>query len=128
MAEATLVDADIEAGRELVRALDAEGFPVTAAAWIHFPDDDEWRLVIRTPEASKDLLAALGKVQQAMEARGDLRRRLHLPRVKLVPPNDRLLEAMGRTIQVPGISTIRWERNMVNGMYIGDAVVYRLAA
>lgn len=50
MAEATLVDADIEAGRDLVRLLDEEGFPATAAAGIHFPDADEWRLVIRTPE------------------------------------------------------------------------------
>ena len=59
MAEAALVEADIEAGRELVRALDDAGFPVTGAAWIHYSDVDEWRLVIRTPKAAQNLLEAL---------------------------------------------------------------------
>jgi hypothetical protein len=128
MAEAALVEADIEAGRELVRALDDAGFPVTGAAWIHYSDVDEWRLVIRTPKAAQNLLEALRDVRQVMDARGDLRDRLDLARVKLVPPSDRLLQVMERMVHVSGVSTIRFSRNVVEGMYIGDAVIYRLAA
>jgi hypothetical protein len=44
MAETILVNSDIEAGRELVGLLDEAGFPVTAAAWIYFPDALIYRL------------------------------------------------------------------------------------
>jgi len=128
MAETVLVNSDIEAGRELVRLLDAAGFPVTAAAWIYFPDVEEWRLVIRSPKAAKNLQEGLLELARAMDAKGDLRSRLNLARVKLVPPSDRMLEAMGKAVRISGLSTVRFSRNIVNGIYIDDALIYRLAA
>ncbi|MBX6425401.1 MAG: hypothetical protein IRZ09_05690 [Variibacter sp.] len=128
MASATLVEADIKMGEELVALLDAAGFPVTAAAWIHFPDVEEWRLVLRTPKAEKDLLGALREMSEIMDAKGDLRARLDLSRVKLVPPSDRMLQAIGRMVRVTGPPTVRFARNVVDGIYIDDAVIYRLAA
>jgi hypothetical protein len=128
MAATSLVDADIEMGRELVRILDEAGFPVTAAAWIFFPEVEEWRLVVRTPRAEKDLLQAFGEVARALDARGDLRSRIDLARVKLVPPTDRMLKAIGQAVRAEGLSTIRFSRNVINGIYIDDAVIYRLAA
>jgi hypothetical protein len=128
MAAAPLVDADIEMGRELVRILDGAKFPVTAAAWIFFPDIDEWRLVIRTPKAEKNLLEAFGQVARILDEKGDLRKRIDLTRVKLVPPTDRMLDAIGKAVRVDGLSTIRFGRNVINGIYIDDALIYRLAA
>jgi hypothetical protein len=128
MAEAVLVDADIEMGRELVRILDEVGFPVTGAAWIYFSDVGEWRLVIRTPKAEKNLQQALLEMAIALDQRGDLRKRLDLSRVKLVPPKDKMLAAMGSIVRADGISTIRFTRNVINGVLIDDALIYRLAA
>jgi hypothetical protein len=128
MAETILVNSDIEAGQELVRILDQSGFPVTAAAWIYFPDVQEWRLVIRTPRAAENLHEALLDLARAMDAEGDLRERIDLARLKLVPPGDRMLEAMGKVINVSGLGTVRFTRNVINGIYIDDALVYRLAA
>ncbi|WP_130227621.1 hypothetical protein [Bradyrhizobium sp. Leo121] len=128
MAAAVLVDADIDMGSELVRILDEARFPVTGAAWIFFPDVEEWRLVIRTPKAEKNLQQALLEMAVALDDRGDLRKRLDLSRVKLVPPQDKMLAAMGSIIKVDGISTIRFSRNLINGVLIDDALVYRLAA
>jgi len=48
--------------------------------------------------------------------------------VKLVPPSDRMLEAMGKVVRIAGLSTVRFSRNVVNGIYIDDALIYRLAA
>ncbi|RZN27664.1 hypothetical protein CWO90_24510 [Bradyrhizobium sp. Leo121] len=123
-----MVDADIDMGSELVRILDEARFPVTGAAWIFFPDVEEWRLVIRTPKAEKNLQQALLEMAVALDDRGDLRKRLDLSRVKLVPPQDKMLAAMGSIIKVDGISTIRFSRNLINGVLIDDALVYRLAA
>jgi len=128
MAEAVLVNDDIQAGSELVQILDEARFPVTGAAWIYFPDAEEWRLVIRTPKAAQNLQEAYLDVARAMDAKGDLRTRLNLARVKLVPPKDRMLEALGTVIRAPGLGSIRFSRNVINGIYIDDALIYRLAA
>jgi hypothetical protein len=128
MAAAVLVDTDVEMGGELLRILDEIKFPVTAAAWIFFPDIEEWRLVIRTPKAEKNLQQALLELAVALDQRGDLRKRLDLSRVKLVPPNDKMLAAMGRFIRADGISNIRFSRNVIDGVLIDDALIYRLAA
>src|SRR5438552_13055443 len=49
MGKATLVDQDTEHGRRLIEALDQAGFPVVAAFWSFFPDEDLYRLVIGSP-------------------------------------------------------------------------------
>ena len=128
MAAAILVDSDVEMGRELLRSLDETKFPVTAAAWIFFPDIEEWRLVIRTPKAEKNLQQALLELAVSLDERGDLRRRLDLSRVRLVPPKDKLLAAMGSVVRVEGTSDIRFTRNVINGVVVDDALTYRLAA
>lgn len=128
MATAILVDADVDMGREFIRILDEASFPVTGAAWIFFPDVEEWRLVIRTPKAEKNLQQALLEIAVALDSQGDLRKRLDLSRVKLVPPKDRMLAAMGSVVRADGLSTIRFSRNIVNGVLIDDALIYRLAA
>ena len=128
MAAAILVDSDVEMGRELLRILDETKFPVTAAAWIFFPDFEEWRLVIRTPKAEKNLQQALLELAVSLDERGDLRRRLDLSRVRLVPPKDKMLAAMGSVVRVEGTSNIRFTRNVINGVVVDDALIYRLAA
>lgn len=128
MATAILVDADVDMGREFIRILDEASFPVTGAAWIFFPDVEEWRLVIRTPKAEKNLQQALLEIAVALDSQGDLRKRLDLSRVKLVPPKDKMLAAMGSVVRADGLSTIRFSRNIVNGVLIDDALIYRLAA
>jgi len=128
MAQAVLVKEDIESGRDLIRLLDDSNFPVTAAAWIYFPDIEEWRLVIGTSRADRQLQDAYLDIAVAMDAKGDLRRRIDLARVKLVPPSDRMLQAMGRAVRAPGLNAIHFQRSVINGIYIDDALIYRLAA
>ena len=128
MAAAVLVESDVEMGRELLRILDETKFPVTDAAWIFFPDIEEWRLVIRTPKAERNLQQALLELAVSLDQRGDLRKRLDLSRVKLVPPKDKMLAAMGSVVRVEGTSNIRFSRNVINGVLIDDALIYRLAA
>jgi hypothetical protein len=48
--------------------------------------------------------------------------------VKLVPPSDPMLEAVGKVVRTTGLSTVRFSRNVVNGIYVDDALICRLAA
>jgi hypothetical protein len=129
MAAAALVERDIEAGLELVRLLDERGFPVTGAAWIYFADFEEWKLVIRTPKAATDLTNAFLELAKAMDAaKPGFRSQFDLARVKLVPPADRMLAAMGSAVRAEGLNKIRFSSNVINGIFIDDALIYRLAA
>jgi hypothetical protein len=59
-----------------------------------------------------------------MDAKGDLRQRTDLARVRLVPPNDRMLEALGTARRADELMPVRFNRNVINGIHIDDALVY----
>jgi hypothetical protein len=128
MAEAPLVEDDVKAGMDLLKVLDSRGFAFTGAAWIFFPDLGDWKLVVRTPEAAKDLSKAYLELAKAMDSRPGFREQFDLSRVKLVPPSDRMLAAMSRVVHAEGLNQIRFSRNVINGIFIDDALIYRLAA
>jgi hypothetical protein len=48
--KAALVEDDINAGQTLVRQLEEDGLPITAALWLKMPEDPTWQLYIATPE------------------------------------------------------------------------------
>lgn len=128
MAATPLVDSDVAMGRELLDILDRVGFSITGAAWIYSEDRDEWKLVLRTPKAEKDRLDALLQIAQALDAEGDLRSRIDFTRLTIVPPKDVVMAAMGRTVKADGSAPVRFDRNLVDGTMINDALIYRLAA
>jgi hypothetical protein len=39
-----------------------------------------------------------------------------------------MLAAMGRVVRADGLTAIRFSRNVIDGLYIDDALIYRLAA
>jgi hypothetical protein len=55
MASGTLVRTDIDAGINLIRALDERGFGVSAALWLYNSDVDNWRMIIAYRGLRKDL-------------------------------------------------------------------------
>jgi hypothetical protein len=128
MAENQLVDADIKAGQDFIQLLDANGFDVKAAAWIYYPDIEGWKLLIGSPRATKDLSAAYYDAAVLISADKGLDEQLDLARVKIVKPDEAFLDALGKVVRVEGLSTVRFTHNTFNGVYIDDALVYRLAA
>jgi hypothetical protein len=53
---------------------------------------------------------------------------LDVTRIALVAPDDPVVRAIGSVISAKGISDVRLKSNLVNGIYIEDALVYRTAA
>jgi hypothetical protein len=127
MGATTLVSDEIAAGHNVVAALDAAGFPAKAAFWLYDSDVDVWKLWIATPQAGEDLQKAFMKVGKILTAITD-RSVLDLSRIKLVTPEDPTVRAIRSLINVKGLSDIRFKSNVVNGIYIADALIYRTAA
>lgn len=125
MAEDALVSSDLDRGADLVRALDAAKFPVVGAAWLYYPDMDTWKLVLATPKAM-DLRQAYTEIRRIAEQAGV--ESPDLARIRLVPPTDPTIAALSQAIRIEGLSGVRFSQNMINGIYVDDAYIYRAAA
>jgi hypothetical protein len=127
MDKPTLVDADMKAGEALLSRLDDIKFNVKAALWFYVQESEEWRLIIASPIVDKDgPKKAYEKVQsQLQELDGGYK--LSLRNISLVSPGDKLIKALESVIKTgKSISHIRFTRNVVNGLFIEDAYIYRL--
>ncbi|MBN2024575.1 MAG: hypothetical protein JW809_17480 [Pirellulales bacterium] len=127
MATETLVGADIELGAELIRRLDRADFGVHAALWLFRTEEEQWRLMIATPrfdeEGPKRAYRRLQRVLRTSKPSLEL----SLLQIGLVSPEDPLIKTLGLAVKTgDGISQIRFSRNTINGVYIPDALIYRV--
>lgn len=132
MAAAQLVGSEIEAGLALVRVLDALDFGVRAALWLYNGETENWRFVIGVDGDREELSRqyykaafALAEWRKAHPEHPDL---LDLARVKFVLMSDPLITGLARLVQSPTLGSKRLTSNVVNGVYVEDALVHRIAA
>ena len=121
MASSALVDAEVDQGRDFVRLLDKIGVTVKGAFWLYYPDSDRWKLTIVTPDAER---GTRGLYVRALDAKADI----DLSRVEFVPMGVPVFKALSGLIRIEGVSTTRLSQVTFNGVYVDDALVYRLAA
>ncbi len=116
---------DIDAGRALVQELDNRRFPLPDAFWLLSQEEKEWRLVLGT-----SFIDWYGPISAYEELQNIIRSaRLSLPLVLLsvVSSSAPLIVALSSAITTgPEATTIRFSRNTIDGVYIEDAVIYRL--
>lgn len=117
----------ILAGSELTRRLDEAGLTVSAALWFFDPDSNYWRLIIASPEVrAKGVKAIYKEVQSVVRAIPEVQS-IPLKDISVVDSNDPLISLMRVAIKTgDGIAGIRFARNMINGVLIEDAYIYRL--
>lgn len=122
----TLVSDDANLGRTVLDALDKSEIRVLAAFWLYYGDTGAGKLWIATPEAGINLQDAYVEVAQALVAFGPPAEDFDLSRIKLVTPGDPMVRALNAAIRVEGTSQVRFSKNVINGIYIEDAIIYRL--
>lgn len=125
MVASALVNADIEAGKKAVEALDAEGVAVRLAMWWLDLDAGEWRLVLGMPVIDKkDANAAYKAVQTAFRKHKIL---LPLRRVAVVGMDSQITQSLRRFVKTGPRSTsdIQVGTSVVDGFPIAAAHVYR---
>jgi hypothetical protein len=132
MAEDTVVkdpltDAMIRGGAELLKKLDERGVPITAALWLFVPRSVEWRLLFASPEVPRGPKRVYAKVHEALMELSAAAPPLRL--IALIHPDDSILQLLRIAVQTgrDSIAYIRFEHNTINGQFIEDALIYRLA-
>lgn len=133
MAENTVVkdqltDAMVEAGAELTRKLDEAGLVTNAALWLFVPDINEWRLLFASPEVSaQGPRKVYEQIRLALQQLGDRASAAPLSVIGLLDENAELVKLLRIAIRTgPGIGRIRFSKNVINGHFVEDALIYRV--
>jgi len=131
VASELLVESEIRAGLTLVQALDEADFGVSAAFWLYHGELGKWKMVIgysgQKSALQQKYLEAATISARWRDAHPD-RPILELSRVKITHQDDKLIRGLHSAIHVEGLGEVRFSRNVVNGIYVEDAIIHRLAA
>lgn len=101
MATATLVDKDVEIGRNILHELVKSHIQVSVAFWAHVPQISEWQLFIATPLVdSHGPKYAYDKVLRALHAAG-MNQYLPWRRIFLRSPKDPILRSLEKQKESP---------------------------
>jgi hypothetical protein len=116
----------IDAGRALVEELDKRNEEVDAAFWFLFSDTRDWKLVLSLPAAIKkgprESYKAVQKAMQKLNVTA-----FGLDRVAIARLDTHLIKLMRTAVRTgKSLSGIRFTNNVINGVVIEDAYIYRL--
>jgi len=124
---AILVGPDIEAGKQLVRALDASGLDVRAAFWLYREEGEEWRLYIAMPGVKEhDPREGYSKVLNVLKQ--NKISSIDLSEISVIDPTDRLATVLSLAFQTgpTDIKDIKVVGSAFNGVYFRAAHIYRM--
>jgi len=118
----------IKDGATLIEGLDQVGESPDAALWFFFSDIGAWKLLLADvqvgPTGPRDVYRTIQKTLQALRKQIT---HLSLEDVALAKPDAALVRLLRQAIATgPGIGGIRFTRNVINGVPIEDAYIYRL--
>lgn len=119
----------IRAGEALVGQLDKANWRVSAALWFLDADSRRWKLLLASPrvEAGGPKKAYFEVLDALAELPKDVPR-IALKDVTVLDPKTSLLQLLKSAVKTgTGISGIRFSGNTINGHFIEDAYIYRLA-
>jgi hypothetical protein len=127
MVKTTLVDQDIDVGRELIAALEREGLRPEAALWFYSPESETYRLILASAMVDREgarqayaiLRTALATLPQDSGARWW--------EVHFVSPRNELIRRFRRAERAGHVAEgQRLLRAGVDATFVDDAYVYRL--
>ena len=126
MVTAILSSEMIEFGRRVIEQLDSDGIRIDAAFWFLLSEQETWKLMLSGPElTAKGPHAAYKAVQESLSNIPEPT--VTLDAVAILKSDSPLIGLLRAGIRTgPGISGIRFSKNVVAGNLIEDAYIYRL--
>ena len=122
-----LVDRDIEDGKKLIESLDRSLFQLKSALWFYFTESEEWRLLLASPLIDVAGPRSCYNIIQSVIADMPQDFGISLERISVISPRDRLIQLLSIAIRTGGgLSTIRFTDMTINGVFIKNALIYRL--
>jgi len=118
----------IEAGASLLKKLDDKGVQPDAAFWFYFPDLQRWKLVLAEVKlGSTGPREIYSRIQEVLSQFTQELKDLSLDSITLAKPDAPIVSLLRVAIKTgPAITGIRFTNNVINGVVIEDAYIYRL--
>jgi hypothetical protein len=128
MVATTLTKEMIESGANLVSKLDQRGVQPDAAFWFFFPDIQQWRLVLAEVKLGDEGPRGIyRKIQNVLSQFKEEFNNLSLDSVTLAKPDAPIVALLRGAIRTgPAMSGIRFTNNVIDGVVVEDAYIYRL--
>ena len=128
MVETRLTQELIKEGAKLVERLDRTGASPDAAFWLYFPEIGAWKLLLaETKVGARGPREVYKQIQKALQRLRTEVTHLSLENVAVAKPDAPIVALLSSAISTgPGIGGIRFTRNVINGVPIEDAYIYRL--
>ena len=128
MVKESLSPAMVSDGAALLRKLEESHWSFNAAFWFYFPDANGWQLLIASPEVeTKGPRESYAVVQKGLSDLVPTAAALSLDDIGLMPSNHSLVALLSSFIATGNsIGNIRFSKNMINGHFIDDALIYRM--
>jgi hypothetical protein len=128
MVKETLVERDISDGKRLIRILDEQGFKVSSAFWLYSSKREEWNLFLYSEYVDKYGTEKSYKFIKENLLKADPPIMIALSDINVVGEKDNLVKMLGILIRTgpDDLSEIRFTENVINGVLIEEAIIYRL--
>jgi hypothetical protein len=129
MVESGLTKERIEAGKALLVELEKKGVQPDAAFWLYNPEVADWKLVlaeVKVPKTGpRDVYRQVQKIIDQLPS--EWQESISLDLVALTSPDAPLVRLLRKAIRTgPGITGIRFTNNVIDGVIVEDAYIYRV--
>ena len=122
----TLSENMVKEGSSLTSALDNLHLDISAAFWMFYPETNTWKYRFASSQTKNLGPLAIYKAVQNALAEGKFHY-IKLSDVSIIDENHPLLSGLAAIIKTGNtIQNIRFSRNVVNGQFIEDLLIYRL--
>jgi hypothetical protein len=127
MDNATLVEVDLKKSERIVTALEDHGVPVAVAVWVHFPEYEDWRLVLASKKLDTlDLKDAYLKVNRIARESGITV--WESPAIHIMKTTDPFIRALRKVSgNAKSVAGMRLGGQTWGGRFIDDAYAYKIA-
>jgi hypothetical protein len=117
----------VTAGTNLLKVLDKEGVTPRAAMWVHNRETDTWRLWVVPAKSDTDKRQFYRRIAEAMSKHRAQVEGLDISDTEYVLDTHPAIKALSRMFRVEGTSSIHVSENMLNGFYLPDGIILRMA-
>lgn len=117
----------VEAGQNLVEALERNGVPLKAAVWVRLAETEDWRLWL-VPAAKVERRAFYRRVAEVVAAGEADFHGLSASDTQMIDEDHPAIVALRANGQVNGRPPTRLATTMLNGFYLPEGIVLRIAA
>jgi hypothetical protein len=115
----------VSGGHALVRELDNAGLHPRAAMWVHNTDTDTWKLWIVPPRGLTDKHEFYRRISVIVANNRAALGGIDTSDTEMILDTHPAMKGMEQFMRMPGLGSVHFSGNRVNGFYMPDGIILR---